>query len=385
MGAEIHRQFLRLTRYERLTLLDRLDDEAREIERRPRGKRPYRREAYRWQYRIEDLPVTIEHPAGGVSRYLVCSRNLSSLGLSFVHGGYIYPGAACRIHLPRFDGEAPELRGTVIACRSVDGVVHEVGMAFQRPIDPKMYLQSGRQRAVGPLDTAELPSLSGTVLYIEEIESERMLLAHALRGTGIELAATGDREEALTLVAGRSFDVVICDLIVQGRCSMELIRQLREAQPDASFILLTAETNRDRVQRAYDAGATHLMPKPYDPSEIFALLYEIQRGARGAAGERRFSTRQCEDGMVEIIANFMAFAREASSRIGEAAQTGNVNQIRDLCLVLKGSAAGVGFAFLSEAANDLIESIDGAQGTTSLDGQLRRVRQLCESLGLEEE
>lgn len=125
-----------------MTLLDRLDQEAEAVGTPAPGARLYQRASYRWPYRVDDIAVTVGEPAGGIRRAIVFGRNLSALGMSFVHRGSIHPGSTCRIMLPRVDGEFDELWATAVSCRLVDEGIHEIGVVFQTPIDPKPYLRA---------------------------------------------------------------------------------------------------------------------------------------------------------------------------------------------------------------------------------------------------
>ena len=57
------------------------------------------------------------------------------IGMSLLHGVFVYPGTACKIALRSLGGEAVEVPGEVASCRWVDGRVHEIGVKFDEPIE----------------------------------------------------------------------------------------------------------------------------------------------------------------------------------------------------------------------------------------------------------
>ena len=100
---------IHLDNSERGKLLCRLDES-------PTTLRPTeRRREQRWEYRMSDVAVIVQHPGGGSGRFLVCSRNLSAGGMAFIHGGYIHPGSECRVGLTRWDRRPPLERGVHLA------------------------------------------------------------------------------------------------------------------------------------------------------------------------------------------------------------------------------------------------------------------------------
>ena len=120
---------VRLNSAERSKLLCRLDDAPG---RAGRDRRRYKR----WEYRMSDIAVLVQHPAGGTGRYLVCARNISAGGLSAIHGGYIHPGSECKIVLPRREGNPFAVNGVIVHCRHIEGSYHEIGIRFTQEIDP---------------------------------------------------------------------------------------------------------------------------------------------------------------------------------------------------------------------------------------------------------
>jgi len=75
-------------------------------------------------------------PEGGVPvHYLARPRNISRNGMAFLHGGYVHENASVIVQL-KLGGKAFRLDSRVIRCRYVDGSIHEVGVEFDRRIDP---------------------------------------------------------------------------------------------------------------------------------------------------------------------------------------------------------------------------------------------------------
>ncbi|MHC4776446.1 MAG: PilZ domain-containing protein, partial [Planctomycetota bacterium] len=173
---------VRLSNTERSKLLTRLDETPESASGRDR--RRYKR----WEYRRSDIAVLVQHPAGGTGRYVVCARNISAGGLSFIHGGYLHPGSECRIVLPRRDGSPLPVTGVIVHCRHVEGCFHEIGIQFSQELDPGSLLpQADADQLEADGQTRELPALEGQMLVVDQSDSDRKLMTHQLAVTGLAI------------------------------------------------------------------------------------------------------------------------------------------------------------------------------------------------------
>lgn len=378
MPVEQPRQFIRQSRAEIVRLIGRMDDAANLLQQLPRERRPYRRESPRWPYVIFDLVLSVEHPGGGLARMLVYTRNLSAGGISLLHGGYLYPGTRCKMRLPRFDGALPTLSGAVVGCRCVEGIVHEINVAFDRRIDPMLFLQSQPERQTEFTEAVDLPLLTGTLLLLTDNEPDQLLLARSLQATSVDIVTAKQAEEALLIVKAEPPNLVMTDLSIGGSCGIEFIRFLRTIDSHMPIVLFTAETKKDRLECAFAAGADNLLSRPHDPSELFAMLFDIQRGGRGGAGrDPMYSEMELDEGMMEIVSQYVDYARRVAGDIDEACMEADVQRIRDLCLGIKGSASAVGYLPLGEAADEAIQAIDSGVSVDEAQRQVNRLRDLC--------
>ena len=69
-------------------------------------------------------------------------RDISNGGISLLHSSFFYPGTRCRITLPLRDdpSEVVVIDGVIKRCIHVEGVVHEIGIKFDKPIDSKKFV-----------------------------------------------------------------------------------------------------------------------------------------------------------------------------------------------------------------------------------------------------
>ncbi|QUJ76648.1 response regulator [Sulfitobacter albidus] len=111
------------------------------------------------------------------------------------------------------------------------------------------------------------------ILAVDDDPVTRDLLDSAMRQSGfgaISFAASG--EEALQAVADASepFDTFLLDIMMPGIDGIALCERLR-ALPEyrsAPIIMITGDRQHDSMSRAFDAGATDYVSKPFDGLEL---------------------------------------------------------------------------------------------------------------------
>lgn len=85
------------------------------------------------------LIIRVTHPGGTVVAYRIRPRDMSELGMGFLHGNFLYPGSGCRLDLRRRDGEGIAMLARVARCDHITGRVHDVGIEFNEPIDLALF------------------------------------------------------------------------------------------------------------------------------------------------------------------------------------------------------------------------------------------------------
>lgn len=96
---------------------------------------------------------------------------------------------------------------------------------------------------------------------------------------GVELvgeAANG--EEAATLCAERTPDVVLMDLEMPHVDGIEATKRIRAQRPDVAVVVLTSFSDREKILRALDAGAVGYLLKDVEPDELEKAIAAAARG-----------------------------------------------------------------------------------------------------------
>ena len=116
-----------------------------------------------------------------------------------------------------------------------------------------------------------------TILVADDDADVRMLVAAVLRNAGYWVAPARDGLEALAIAAHRTLHGAVLDITMPGIGGLEVCRTLRggEATRDLPILLLSSLAEETDIERGYDEGASHYMPKPFKPRELVATVRSL--------------------------------------------------------------------------------------------------------------
>jgi DNA-binding NarL/FixJ family response regulator len=118
------------------------------------------------------------------------------------------------------------------------------------------------------------------VVIVDDHAMVREGLTSVLAADGdIEVVASaGNGADAVSLVVEHRPDVVVMDLSMPVMDGVEATRAVRVAAPQARVLVLTSFSDRERVRRAVDAGASGYQLKDAEPPELRAAIRAVAAG-----------------------------------------------------------------------------------------------------------
>lgn len=122
--------------------------------------------------------------------------------------------------------------------------------------------------------------MAQTVLVAEDDPDIVELLTLYLSGSGYEVVAAGDGEQALELLRTRPVDVALVDIMMPRMNGYDFIKALRR-ESDIPVIIISARSQPADKIVGLDAGADGFIAKPFDPLEVTALIRAVLRRANG--------------------------------------------------------------------------------------------------------
>lgn len=122
----------------------------------------------------------------------------------------------------------------------------------------------------------------GRVLVVDDGEMNRRVLRAALAREGHESQEAANGREALELLAHRSFDVVLLDLVMPEMDGFETLAAIKadDAHRHLPVIVISGIDELDAAVRCIEMGATDYLPKPFNASLLRARVNASLAGKR---------------------------------------------------------------------------------------------------------
>ena len=114
--------------------------------------------------------------------------------------------------------------------------------------------------------------MSHKVLLVDDSGLARRSTRRILEGAGYEVVEAEDGMAAIERYFVEKPDVVMLDLVMKGMYGLEVLSKLREMDPDARVVVLSADiqtSSRDLVQAA---GAAGFLSKPADTRQLLDMV-----------------------------------------------------------------------------------------------------------------
>jgi two-component system response regulator HydG len=118
------------------------------------------------------------------------------------------------------------------------------------------------------------------VLIVDDDEAHAEALADGLELDGYDCTRAHSGGEGVALLAERSFDVVLTDLVMHDVSGLELLSEARHLQPDAVVLLVTGHGTVETAVDAMRLGAADYLTKPVKIAELRARLAGAVEKAR---------------------------------------------------------------------------------------------------------
>lgn len=360
-----HIQTVRLSAQEKRKLVETIDQDAVQsdvhVERR----------SMRIAFHHAELEATIRPPAGPPVNYSIVTRNLSRWGIAFLHGQFVYPESTCEMMIPKLDGEIVKVKGAVKRCRHVKGIIHEVSVVFDQPIDLSQFVQlSAEEQMLKEQELEEDGARSErghrpVALIVDEMKADRRLFCHWLHEAGFESHEAVSAKQAEGQIEREQLDVILVDDNLEEVTGVDFVRQLREKDFKGAIIGTSSNTS-DQTKRAFlEAGAEAFLGKPFTSEALVAALSEhcatLTVDAGDAPGEPIVSSLAGNASMTDLLNEFVDGMEEYVARLRQAKTSKDLDQLVKLCQQLKGAGGSYGYDPITQAAELAVEQLHAEQ------------------------
>jgi len=118
------------------------------------------------------------------------------------------------------------------------------------------------------------------ILFIDDEPGSREGLALLLEREGLRVDALADGEEALNLLARKSYDVIITDLFLPGVSGIDILKHVKERSLPCNVIMITGYATAETAVEAMKEGAFDYITKPVNFEKLKVLIAKAVEKSR---------------------------------------------------------------------------------------------------------
>ena len=115
------------------------------------------------------------------------------------------------------------------------------------------------------------------VLVVDDEELYRKAIERILTRVGYDVLMARNAAEGLEQVSSVSVDLVLCDIQMPGINGLELVRQIRDIEPDLPCIVMTGYNSPENSVEALQAGAFWYLEKPFEGETLDVVRRLVQQ------------------------------------------------------------------------------------------------------------
>ena len=127
------------------------------------------------------------------------------------------------------------------------------------------------------------PTLTITILVVEDTPSERELMSHYLHSGGYAVISTDNAKDGLEKAIDYQPDVIITDIVMPGMSGFELCRSLRKHPLTATVPIIICTSKDQGIDRLWGMkqGANAYITKPFTREHLICAVQSAVQSIPG--------------------------------------------------------------------------------------------------------
>lgn len=117
-----------------------------------------------------------------------------------------------------------------------------------------------------------------TILVVDDNQDLLNTFAMILKRRGFSVQTAGNGVSAVDKFKEQSFDVTLMDIVMPDMNGVDASRKMKEINPEAPIILMTAYSDDELIQSARDGGINKIIHKPIRIDQLIKLINEAADG-----------------------------------------------------------------------------------------------------------
>ena len=113
------------------------------------------------------------------------------------------------------------------------------------------------------------------ILVVEDDDFSRTLVTRTL--SGYEVLTAADGKTTLTEYTINAPDIVFLDFELPDMTGLDILKKIKQVDPDAFVVMLTSHTETNIVQQSIANGAKGYIAKPFNKAKILSYIEQFQK------------------------------------------------------------------------------------------------------------
>ncbi|HOY65602.1 MAG TPA: sigma-54 dependent transcriptional regulator [Candidatus Ozemobacteraceae bacterium] len=182
---------------------------------------------------------------------------------------------------------------------------------------------------------------SNSILIVDDEKSILFSLKAALTKEGYTVRTSESPQDAVKLVEPGAFQVIISDFNMPGMNGVDLLRRVKQVDPEVVFILMTAFGSEKLAIEAMKEGAYDYFSKPFDIEEMRVIVAKACERFTLAWQKKNLEERFLTEPESDRIIGVSAQTKLVKERIEQVAKS-------DITVLIQGES-GTGKELVAEA------------------------------------
>ena len=115
------------------------------------------------------------------------------------------------------------------------------------------------------------------ILVAEDDKELRETLFTHLCDEGYDVTTAASGNEAIPLIYGKEFNVVVLDLKMPYIDGFEVLKFIKSTFPETKVLVLTAYADLGNIDECKKLGADEVFAKPYNLSDLFYAIENVMK------------------------------------------------------------------------------------------------------------
>jgi two-component system response regulator PilR (NtrC family) len=135
--------------------------------------------------------------------------------------------------------------------------------------------------------------MRASLLIVDDEASILEFLGMLFESEGFAVETARSAVAAQRALAGKSFDLVLCDILMPDGNGLDLLKEIKAASPTTAVVMMTAFTSTKNAIEAMKLGAYDYVSKPFDVEELKIITQKALERAE-LADENVYLRRELE-------------------------------------------------------------------------------------------